>query len=51
MPNRNASRTLVRQSCADRRWHVNCPCGFTWRARYHRTALLMAVNHTHELVA
>lgn len=42
------AKTIVRRNPADRSWHVECPCGFTWRARWHRTALLMAVHHQHE---
>ena len=48
MDHSNLTRTLVRLNRADRTWRVTCPCGFTWRTYWHRIALLMAVNHTHE---
>lgn len=50
MSHPSQDRTLVRQSHADRTWLVECPCGFTWHTRWHRLALLMAVNHHHEAV-
>ena len=31
------------------RWAVNCPCGFTWRTRHHRLAVLIAVEHAHRV--
>ena len=31
------------------RWTVNCPCGFTWRTRHHRLAVLFAVEHAHRV--
>ena len=31
------------------RWAVNCPCGFTWRTRHHRLAVLFAVKHAHRV--
>lgn len=44
----DGNRTTVHRNPLDRRWQVACPCGFTWRSRWHRLALLMAVNHHHE---
>lgn len=38
-------RTTIRKIAG--RWLAACPCGFTWHTRWHRLALLMAVNHRH----
>lgn len=38
-------RTTIRKIAS--RWLAACPCGFTWHTRWHRLALLMAVNHRH----
>ena len=30
------------------RWTVTCPCGFTWKTRHHRLAILIATEHAHQ---
>lgn len=42
-------KTTVRK-CADR-WIVSCPCGFEWRTRWHRLALILATSHEHRAAA
>lgn len=31
------------------RWEVVCPCGFTWTTRFHRLAVLFAIEHAHQI--
>ena len=38
------------RKCADR-WQVSCPCGFEWRTRWHRLALILATGHEHRAAA
>ena len=51
VPKPTQPRLTVRQSRTDRTWHVSCPCGYTWRTRWHRLAVLFALNHLHREVA
>ena len=45
LPTHTHTRVHIRK-IADR-WHIDCPCGFTWRTRWHRLALRLAMGHKH----
>lgn len=51
MVNRTVQKTLVRKNRTNRTWQVTCPCGYTWRTRWHRLAVLFATGHKHQAVA